>query len=114
MDVLDEILGSLRLTGGVVIDGVFAGDFCVSAQFTPDHCSPFFAMPDRLLSYHYVRSGRLIVEVEGLPPVSLAQGGVAILPRNDPHSLASRTGLAPAAVDDVGWVTADGIHRVSM
>ena len=37
MDVLDEILGSLRLTGGVVIDGAFSGDFCVLAQFTPQH-----------------------------------------------------------------------------
>jgi pimeloyl-ACP methyl ester carboxylesterase/AraC-like DNA-binding protein len=114
MDVLDEILGSLRLTGGVVIDGGFAGDFCVSAEFTPDHCAPFFAMPERLISYHYVRSGRLIVEVEGLPPVSLAAGSIAIVPRNDVHTLASRTGLAPAAVDDVGWITADGVHRVSI
>ena len=51
MDVLDEILGSLRLTGGVVVDGGFTGDFCVLAQFTPDHFAPFFAMPDRLISY---------------------------------------------------------------
>ena len=29
MDVLDDILGSLRLTGGVVVDGEFSGDFCV-------------------------------------------------------------------------------------
>jgi len=31
LDVLDEILGSLRLTGGVVIDGAFSGDFRVVA-----------------------------------------------------------------------------------
>ena len=46
MDVLDEILSSLRLSGGVVIDGEFSGDFCVLAQFTPDHFAPFFPMPD--------------------------------------------------------------------
>jgi hypothetical protein len=114
MDVLDEILGSLRLTGGVVIDGGFTGDFCVLAQFTPDHCAPFFPMPDRLISYHYVRSGRLIVEIEGLAPVTLAAGSIAIVPRNDPHMLASRTGLAPAAVNEVGWITANGVHHVSM
>ena len=34
MEVLDEILGSLRLTGGVVIDAEFTGDYCVRAQFT--------------------------------------------------------------------------------
>src|SRR5258708_3892350 len=40
MDVLDDILGSLRLSGGVVIDGEFTGDYCVRAQFTPHHSGP--------------------------------------------------------------------------
>ena len=113
MDVLDDILGSLRLTGGVVIDGEFTGDFCVVAQFTPDHCAPFFPLPDTLISYHYIRSGKVIVEVEGQPPVSLGPGSIAILPRNDPHMLASRSGLPPADVSEVGWITADGVHHVA-
>ena len=45
MDVLSEILSSLRLTGGVVIDSELSGDFCLLSQFTPDHCAPFFPMP---------------------------------------------------------------------
>ena len=44
MDVLDEILSSLRLTGGVVIDGEFTGDFCVHGAV---HARPFRALlPD--------------------------------------------------------------------
>ena len=113
MDVLDDILGSLRLTGGVVIDAELTGDFCLLAQFTPDHFAPFFPQPETLISYHFVRSGHALVEVEGLPPVTLGPGGIAILPRNDPHLLASRIGLAPADVGEIGWVTADGVHRVS-
>lgn len=113
MDVLDEILSSLRLTGGVVIDADFTGDFCVLAQFTPDHCSPFFPMPDELISYHYIRSGHAIVEVDGVPPVHLGPGSIAILPRNDPHLLASRPGLPPADVSEVAWTTADGVHKVA-
>ena len=101
MDVLEEILSSLRLTGGVVIDGAFSGDFCVLAQFTPDHFAPFFPMPETLISYHYVRSGKLVLEVDGLPPVSVEAGGIAILPRNDPHMLASRSGLPPADATEV-------------
>jgi pimeloyl-ACP methyl ester carboxylesterase/AraC-like DNA-binding protein len=113
MDVLDDILGSLRLTGGVVIDAELTGDFCLLAQFTPDHFAPFFPQPETLISYHYVRSGHALVEVEGEPPVTLGPGGIAILPRNDAHLLASRTGLAPADVGEIGWVTAEGVHRVS-
>jgi AraC-like DNA-binding protein/pimeloyl-ACP methyl ester carboxylesterase len=112
MDVLDEILSSLRLSGGVVIDGEFSGDYCVLAQFTPDHFAPFFPLPETLISYHYVRSGRMLVEVDGLPPTVVEAGGIAILPRNDPHLLSSRSGLHPANASEVGWVTADGVHRV--
>src|SRR5215213_4445 len=113
MDVLDEILGSLRLTGGVVIDGEFSGDFCVLVQFTQDHFAPLFPQPETMISYHYVRSGRLIIEADGVPPVTLEAGSIAILPRNDPHTLASRTGLPPADASGVAWITTEGIHRVS-
>ena len=113
MDVLDEILGSLRLSGGVVIDGEFTGEFCVSAEFTPGHFEPFFPVPEKLMSYHYVRSGRLVVEVDGMEPVTLDAGDIAILPRNDPHRLESRPGLRPTDASEISRVTADGVHRVT-
>lgn len=113
MDVLTDILGSLRLTGGVVIDGQMQGDFCLASEFTPNHCAPFFPMPETLIAYHYVRSGRMIVIIDGLRPVEVSAGEVVILPRNAPHRLASRIGLPAIDADDVGWVTADGVHKVS-
>lgn len=113
IDVLDEILGSLRLTGGVVIDGEFSGEFCVLSQFTPKHFEPFFPKPETLITYHYVRSGQVIIEVEGLAPTLVRAGAVAILPRNDPHKLASRSGLRPADANDILWVTTDGVHHVA-
>ena len=113
MDVLDEILRSLRLTGGIVIDGEFSGDFCVMAQFTPDHFAPFFPTPETLISYHYVRSGHMIIEMEGQPPVALHPGSIAILPRNDMHMLSSRKGLPPADISKINWNTGGGVHRVS-
>jgi pimeloyl-ACP methyl ester carboxylesterase/AraC-like DNA-binding protein len=113
VDVLDDILSSLRLSGGVVVDGEFSGDFCVAAEFTPGHFAPFFPVPDKLMSYHYVRSGKLIVEVDGMAPVTLEAGSIAILPRNDRHRLTSRVGLAPADPSEVSRVTAEGVHLVS-
>ena len=113
MDVLDEILSSLRLTGGVVIDGEFSGDFCVLAQFTPNHFAPFFPQPEKLISYHYVRSGCLIIEVAGMEPREIGAGCIAILPRNDAHTLASESGLAPADAGAIVWITKEGVHRVT-
>ncbi|MFL6725539.1 MAG: cupin domain-containing protein [Sphingomicrobium sp.] len=114
LDVLDEILRSLRLTGGVVIDAEFSGDYCVRAEFTPSHCAPWFAMPQTLISYHYVRSGRTTVLVEGMPPAMLEPGSIVILPRNDPHRLASDPAVPPADVDKISWTTEQGVHRVSL
>jgi DNA-binding transcriptional LysR family regulator len=114
MDVLDEILGSLRLTGGVVIDGTFSGDFCVLAQFTPRHFEPFFPEPETLISYHYVRSGQMLLEVDGAPTTLVDAGTIAILPRNDRHTLCSQVGLQPADASEVLWVTSDGVHHVSV
>src|SRR5262249_8789244 len=74
---------------------------------------PFFPVPETMISYHFVRSGKAIVEIDGQPPVVLGPGGIAILPRNDPHLLSSRTGLEPADVSEIGWITADGVHRVA-
>jgi AraC-like DNA-binding protein/quercetin dioxygenase-like cupin family protein len=113
MDVLDQILSSLRLTGGVVIDGEFSGDYCISAAFTPKHFAPFFPEPETLISYHYVRCGRMIIEVDGLEPRTIEGGTVAILPRNDSHKLASRSGLPPANAGEIVWITKEGVHRVS-
>ncbi len=112
MDVLGDILTSLRLTGGVVIDGQLRGDFCLLSQFTPDHCAPFFPMPETLIGYHYVRSGRMLVEVEGVPPVTVEAGEIAFIPRNDPHLLARRSGLPPLDASDILWVT-DGVHHIA-
>jgi AraC-like DNA-binding protein len=114
LDVLDEILRSLRLTGGVVIDAEFSGDYCVRAEFTPGHCAPWFAMPQTLISYHYVRSGKTTVLVDGMPPATLEPGSIVILPRNDPHRLASDPSVQPYDVDKISWITAEGVHRVSL
>ena len=114
VDVLTDILASLRLTGGVITDAQFTGDFCLRAEFTPEECAPFFPMPETLIGYHYLRSGTAVVQVEGVPPVTLRAGEAVILPRNHPHTLASRTGLPPADAADVTVVTADGLHRISV
>src|SRR5690348_3084537 len=101
MELLDEILIWLRLTGGFVIDGEFSGEFCVAASFTPKHFAPFFPEPETLITYHYVRSGELVIEVGGLPPTVIEAGMVAILPRNDSHTLSNKPGLPPADGSDV-------------
>jgi AraC-like DNA-binding protein len=98
----------------VVIDAEFSGDYCVRAEFTENHCAPWFPMPQTLISYHYVRSGQTTVLVDGMPAARLEPGSIVILPRNDPHRLASDPSIPPCNVDEISWITKDGVHRVSL
>lgn len=111
--VLADILSSLRLSGGVIIDGRLSGDFCLNAQFTPEECAPFFPMPETLIGYHYVRSGHALAHASGEPTVELKAGDIVILPRNDPHVLESRRGLRPASPSEISWTTDDGVHHIA-
>lgn len=112
MDVLEDILSSLRLSGGIVVDAEFTGDYCVPAEFTPEHFKPWFEVPQTLICYHYVRSGRICVLVDGMEPATLTAGSIVLLPRNDPHRLASDPD-APLDVEKISWVTQQGAHRVT-
>jgi len=113
MDVLDDILSSLRLSGGVVIDAEFSGDYCVPAEFTPNHFKPWFEVPQTLICYHYVRSGRICVLVDGMEPATLEAGSIVLLPRNDPHRLASDPAEPLVDVEKISWVTQQGVHRLT-
>ena len=65
LDVLTDILSSLRLTGGVVVDGEMSGDFCLLSHFNDEDCEHFQLRADELIAYHYVRAGRLYASVDG-------------------------------------------------
>jgi len=101
VDVLDDILASLRLTGGVVVDAQMHDDWCLVSQFTAEHCAAYFPVPGTLIAYHYVRAGELWAEVQGHPPMHVRAGSVLILPRNDRHLLYTRPGLPEVDADSL-------------
>lgn len=112
MDVLTDILASLRLTGGVVIDATAQGDWCMISQFTNEQCAPYFPVPGHLIGYHYVRSGRMLAQLDGERPVAVERGGILLLPRNDPHLLFNRPGLDPIDAGELVEVLDSGLQRI--
>jgi AraC-like DNA-binding protein len=99
--VLDEILTSLRLTGGVVVDASAYGDWCMISHFSARHYGRYFSVPETLIAYHYVRAGEVWAEVEGQPRARAGEGSVIVLPRNDRHLLYTRAGLPPVDGNDL-------------
>jgi AraC-like DNA-binding protein len=95
MDVLADMLASLRLTSGVFLDGDFRAPWAVRSHIGPSDCAGFFARPAHVVAYHYIREGKLTCRIGDGPRVPLAAGEIVLIPRNEPHIL---EGAEPARV----------------
>lgn len=107
------MLSSLRLAGGVFLDGEFRAPWAVLSHIGPDDCAQFFAEPHHVIAYHFVRSGWLTCQVGDQPPVKVSAGEIVLLPRNDPHVL--RGPIACTPVDSrelMGPPGPDGLFHV--
>jgi AraC-like DNA-binding protein len=93
MDPLAETLHSLRLSGGVFLDGHFTAPWCITVRIGPAECAPFIKNATDVIAYHFVKKGQLIVGVEGQPSLEVQAGEVVLFPQNDSHTLASERGL---------------------
>jgi len=66
------------------------------SQIHPGDCLPYMPVPSRLLAYHFIVEGALVLQVDGASPRSAEAGQLLVLPRNDRHLLGSDPGVAPA------------------
>ena len=108
MDVVSDILHSLRLTGSVFLEADFTAPWCVSAQVGPEDCGPYMPRPHNIIAYHYICSGELSLEIDGAEAVTASSGEILVLPRNEPHRLGSATGLKPVPAVSLLQQAADG------
>jgi len=100
-DPLSQLLGAIRLTGGIFLEARFTAPWCTTSHITPQDVGAFRGMPGHIIAYHVVLSGRLVCMVEGESPVEVSAGEVVLLPRNDAHLLASGPGVPAVAADEL-------------
>jgi AraC-like DNA-binding protein len=113
MDVLADILSSMRLSGGVFLDSCFGEPWSVMAEIRPVDVSGFFPEPRHLIGYHYVRSGELYCQTGDSGPVKVLAGEIVLLPRNDPHLLFSDADCTPVDASSLVQAAADdGLARI--
>jgi AraC-like DNA-binding protein len=114
MDPLSDVLRSVRLSGGVFLDVNFTAPWCVFAQITAEDCRFALAAPTQVIAYHFIINGRLLINVDDGPTIEVHAGEVVLLPRNDPHTLASAPGLASISARDLIQPSDDGgLARIS-
>lgn len=114
MDTLSDLLLSMRLSGGVFLDGVMRGPWSILSEMTPEDCAAYFpAGPSYIIAYHYVRSGLLTCQIGDGPLVPVRAGEIVILPRGVPHLLHGVEQAEPLCGRDiVEEPGADGLFRV--
>lgn len=108
MDLLSELLGSVRLTGGVFLDARFTAPWCVTANMPPERSKPFLANPAQLVGFHVVIEGELLVIFADEPPIRARAGEILLFPGNDGHVLGSAQKLKPVSTGELVRPGADG------
>ena len=115
MDILGDILASLRLTGGVILEGEARGDWCVSSQMQAEDVAALFPAGGHIIAYHYIQQGLVHAQVEGQAPVMAGPGSVLLFPRNDQHMLYTRQAGQP--IDShafLNGMTEDGLAHFTI
>ncbi|NNM75869.1 alpha/beta fold hydrolase [Sphingomonas sp. ID1715] len=112
MDLVQDILSSMRLSGAVVFDVELVAPWCLYSHYGPEDCARFFPVPAQLIAYHYVAEGQVWVQIGEEAPVLARGGDLVLLPRNDKHLLFSEPGLTPQPMEDVTVDDASGRVRV--
>lgn len=107
-DPLLDLLRSLRLTGCVFLEAEFSAPWCVNAHVGPEDCRAFFDDPSHVISYHYVTEGHCQLGVAGHTDVELKAGDIVLLPRNDPHRLASSLDVPAVSAEQLLEPAPDG------
>ena len=109
MDPLSEVLRAVRLTGSVFLSGHFTAPWCIGVKITADECARHLpGLPAQIIGYHVVIEGRMLVGVDGEPPVEVSAGEIVLFPQNDPHILADRRGVRPISASELIQRSPDG------
>jgi AraC-like DNA-binding protein len=100
-DPLSTVLESLRLKGAAFVSARFTAPFAVDTRVKPEQWRTLLTDPSEMIAYHFVLEGRLLVSVEGQPPLEVSAGSIVILPNNPPHRLASGADVIPVQSQDI-------------
>jgi len=99
MDVLSEVLKTVKLQGALFFNGEFSAPWSVRA--VPRALARHFAPhSEHVIEYHFLMEGRARVRLESGGSVALTAGDIVMIPHGDRHVI--ENGSPTATVDDTG------------
>jgi AraC-like DNA-binding protein len=96
VDVLSEVLETVRLDGAMYYNGEFSAPWCVRTPRS-SMLAPYLSDGRRhVIIFHLLTEGRGYARIEGEgQPVSLSAGDIVIVPHGDPHILGNGPSVTP-------------------
>ena len=98
MDVVPNLLDSIRLTGGAFLRIDLRAPFSIETMSGIETCVAFGHRYEHVIPYHLVVRGSCWARVHGENPLQLDTGQIILLPRGEPHTPASDTQLRATKV----------------
>jgi mannose-6-phosphate isomerase-like protein (cupin superfamily) len=86
MDVLSDVLQTVRLESTVFVHGEVACPWGIRAEPHPE------------FAFHVIAQGNCILQVDGGPEVAVGAGDVVVINRGQGHTLRTEGDAAPSAV----------------
>lgn len=101
MDLLSDVLQTLRLSGALFLRGDFTAPWGVMASGAAEVGAFLKAGRGRVLVFHMVAAGQCHVRLDNGSAALVEAPGVILLPHGHSHALADRHDRAPLPVDEV-------------
>jgi AraC-like DNA-binding protein len=101
MDVVSDVLRTIRLEGALFLNGEFHEPWCVAAPRGSDFASILCPGARHMAIVHVVLEGRCWLQLHDGEPMALQAGDVAAMPHGDAHLIGSGLGHAPVELDHV-------------
>ena len=87
MDVLSEVLKTVRLEGALFFNAEFSAPWCLSTSPSAAYMPDLFADARHLIIYHFLTEGRAYAKITGGQREELIAGDIVIFPHGAAHVL---------------------------
>jgi len=101
MDVLSDVLSSVRLAGSVLFTAELSAPFGILSPPSEQYAHRFVANARRLILFHLVTSGNCIARCNDEAPVEVKWGDMLLLPYGDRLELTAGANTEPQPIFDL-------------
>ncbi len=95
MDVLSEVLSTVRLQGALFFNAEFSAPWCLDSTGSRGIAPLLSSNPGHIVPFHFLTEGRAYAQLGDEQQVELSAGDIVILPRGDPHLIGNGSPRQP-------------------